>query len=95
MIAIAIFRQLRRDALSGECRHVRFVRPIVDSHGTFFASSFKTGCVFVSQEWERFPPNVPLVGHFVCVSQSHNQEATIVAFLFNLSDITVCDRPIT
>jgi len=91
---MAILRQLRRRALSGECRHARFVRPIVDSHGTFFASSFKTGSVFVPQEGEGFAPNVPFVRHFVRVSQSDNQEAVIVAFLFNLSNVTVSDRPI-
>jgi hypothetical protein len=89
-----MLRQLRRRALSGECRHARFVRPIVDSHGTFFASSLETGSVSVPHEGERFAPNVPLVRHFVRVSQSHNQEAVIVAFLFNLSNVTVSDRPI-
>jgi hypothetical protein len=59
----------------------------------FFASSFKTRSVFVPQEGERFASNVPLVRHFVRVSHSHNQEAVIVAFLFDLSNVTVSDRP--
>jgi len=63
-------------------------------HGTLFATNFKTGCVFVTNEWERFASDVPLISHFVRVSQSDDQEAVVVALLLKLSDVTLYNGPV-
>jgi hypothetical protein len=55
----------------------------MDSHRAF-AASFKTGCVFISNEGEGFRSYVPLVRHFVRVSEAAPLNHTVRHYLVEL-----------
>jgi hypothetical protein len=66
----------------------------VDSHGTVLASSFKSRCLFVADEWEGFPSNVPLISYCVGVSEGDDQKTVVIPVFLNLSDVTVYKGPV-
>lgn len=88
-----IYRQLRRHALTRQCGDLRLVRPIMDSHRAF-AASFKTGCVVISNEREGFTSYVPLVRHFVRVSEAAQLNHTVRDYLVELVQQNPTDEPL-